>query len=797
MKRLLNAFFVVFGTLGMLCTADAQLPAFGSFGDIPVEITADGETRFEGGVAIAENNVQIHFKDISIYCDSAEYNPDTRDVLLVGNVRIYQDKGVLAGERALYNLETKQIRSLEFAGEFYPLRFRALSLRAPSLNEFRLRDGEFTVDDSSEPSFRVRAKSVRIYPDSRVIFSRSTIYIGNVPVMWLPYLFAYTNNTGIEFLPGYYSSWGAYLLTSYTFPLTKDANILVRPRFDYRTERGVALGVDSIFRFGKADRSTGTFKLYYAWDQDPGDAVGGPGEPPEGDVSERYRISFQNRLYLTDDIYATFDINRLSDQDVMEDFFPTEFRVDPQPDTMISVTKWNEWYTLTLVTRWQMNDFQQTMERLPELSLDIKQHQLFGLPIYYDGTNSVGQLRQTFAEGDDLAEYQAVRFDTFHQISMQHTFFDFLSIVPKLGFRGVYYSASGQFVNEPTETFFAQSNATQLASQQNPFNVPTAYLNETGAIFRPIFNAGVESSMKFWKIYEGIQSRWLGLDGVLHVSQPYLNYSYVNTSGGPSVSETLQFDRLVPSTQLPSLNFPQFNTIDSIETWSILRLGWRHRLYTRRDGDSYKWFEVDNFVDANFDNFYSSNQISNFYTKMRFEPVPWFSLQFDGQMPATTTDGYKDQNANPSEPNSEPIDQAVDNSFTQLNTTVGFQPARSVYLQFQHRYLNGNPFFDDSNRLNASGFVRINDNWSVSATGEYAFEVSQVLFQQYSIHRDLSSWIMSLGFAVRNDVNFSTSEVEDTNYGVVFTMTLKDAPQVALPITFDQATSPLTGGSDN
>jgi hypothetical protein len=55
------------GSLPVL--ANAQ---FGSFGDIPVEITADGETRFEGGVAIAEDNVQIHYGEVGIYTSYAE-----------------------------------------------------------------------------------------------------------------------------------------------------------------------------------------------------------------------------------------------------------------------------------------------------------------------------------------------------------------------------------------------------------------------------------------------------------------------------------------------------------------------------------------------------------------------------------------------------------------------------------------------------------------------------------------------------------------------------------------------------
>jgi lipopolysaccharide assembly outer membrane protein LptD (OstA) len=96
---------------------------FASFGDAPVEITADGNTRFDEGVAIAEDNVQIHYGKYSIFCDYAEYNPDTRDVLLVGNIRVYTPDQILTGQRALFNLESKQMRALEFSGAQPPYFF--------------------------------------------------------------------------------------------------------------------------------------------------------------------------------------------------------------------------------------------------------------------------------------------------------------------------------------------------------------------------------------------------------------------------------------------------------------------------------------------------------------------------------------------------------------------------------------------------------------------------------------------------------------------------------------------------
>ncbi|MBE2202769.1 MAG: LPS-assembly protein LptD, partial [Chthoniobacterales bacterium] len=334
-----------------LTGARAQLgsmPNFGSFGDVPVEITADGNTRFEEGVAIAEDNVQIHYKDYSIFCDYAEYNPETRDVLLIGNIRVYTPTDVLTGQRALFNLESKQMRALEFSGSHPPLLFHAFNFRALSQTEFRVRNGVVTTDDNSQPDFHVRSRSMRIYTNSRAVFSNSTVYIGKTPIFWFPYLFANINNTGFAFLPGYDSRWGAYLLTAYSFPLTSSIDATVRA--DYRAKFGPSLGFDATMKYGKNDRSYGALRTDYVFQNKEVTSVSAPGEPAETRTTNRYRVSFQQRLFLTDDIYATADINLLSDVDFLEDFYPAEFRVDPQPDNVVALTKWDEAYTLNPVS---------------------------------------------------------------------------------------------------------------------------------------------------------------------------------------------------------------------------------------------------------------------------------------------------------------------------------------------------------------------------------------------------------------------------------------------------------------
>jgi len=764
-------------------------------GGKPVEITADGNTRFENGRALAEENVQVHYNGVSIYCDKAEYNPETRDILLVGNVRIYNEKNLFTGQRALYNLETKQIRGLEFSGDVTPLKFQALSFDSVSTKEFRVRDAFMTTSDSSTPDWGIRAHSMRVYNKDRVIFLNSVLYVGKVPVFWVPYMYASLKQSGIQLLPGYDSTWGAYLLASYAYPILKDDHLIARLHSDYRSLRGYAVGLDLEDKFGKNDRNTGQFLSYYAWDHDP-NANNAPGQqtvatPTSNDYVGRYRISFTQKFYVDDDLYASADITKLSDATFMQTYYPSENSFNPQPDNNIAFTKKSDDATLSLVTRWQMNNFQEATERLPELAADFKQEPLFGLPVFYDGTTTVGQLQRNFAANTtnnpnyfSPSEYNATRFDTFHQLSAAKTLFGWLSVVPKIGMRITSYSHGGNYVgtNGAVTTIPTTTNTNGITQGNS--------MNWTGATVRPIFNAGIESSFKVSRNFEGMQSRLLGLDGMRHVFQPYGNLSYVY-AGGSNVNKVFQFDRYIPnaqnnqtksgyqpsSTQLQPLNFPQFAAIDTIDTWAIMRLGVRNRLQTRCDGDTYDWLYLDTFMDINGIDPYRNGPVSNLNNRFTFNPISWFALRVDSQVPMSTE------------------------GFTEVNFQCDVMPARWLQVGVGSAYIN-NYNGISGNQPSVSVQWKVTDHWSVSATQLYNLNDSSaasntaagaspgnaLLYQRYLINRDLSSWVISLGADIRNN-QATTTQAALTQYGAVLVCTLKDAPDIMVPFHFNAPTS--------
>ncbi len=741
-------------------SARAQL---GSFGEFPIEITAEDTGVEEGGlgtIAVAKGNVVIRYGTILIYCDYAQYNRDTRDVLVQSNVRLYRDGQLFTGDRALYNLESKRLVTANFSGEFTPFAFAGDSFSTLGGNAYLVKDGLFTTSDNSKPDYHLKAKTIRIYRKDRIIFSDCTLYVGRTPVLWFPYYYQDLNrDVGFSFTPGYKSDWGAFILGTYGFSLGEGWT--ARLRLDILADRGVAGGLESKWTNGKGGRDWGRFQLYAIQDQDPGtnqtDLAREPIDPG------RYRISLQAKQYLTDDIYATVDINKLSDARFLQDFDPAEFRRAANPDNAIGLTYLDEDYSVTLLGRENLNEkFFDGTERLPELALDIKRQPFFGSRLFYQGETSTGFYRRNFAAFSEFQDYETFRADSFHQFVLPLTVHN-VSIVPRVGVRGTYYGDTGFYLDRTvTETveeelFDQATGLTEIAKRE--ITKTERILQKGGSVFRPVVNAGFEMSTKWSKAFENVQSRKWGLDGLRHIIQPWMNFQW--TYSGEDPGDLLQFDRLNRSTQLPPIDYPEFNTIDSIDSGTTLRLGLRNRWQTRRDSQTINWLEWNTYFDAYLDRQESTmtladgGSFSNVFNRIQWNPLPWARFNLDSQLPI------------------------IDRGFTEVNTNVNLMVTRDVEFTIGHRYINGNPFFTDSNYLDFGSYVRLGDNWGFSFRDAYEFETGILERQLYQVHRDLSSWVASLGFSVRDNGSSTT------DYGVILTFTLKDLPNVQLPFSFD------------
>jgi len=150
-----------------------------------------------------------------------------------------------------------------------------------------------------------------------------------------------------------------------------------------------------------------------------------------------------HKQYFTNDVTVTVDLNKLSDSDVMDDFFPNEFRHNREPGSVADVTKAGPDYTLSLLTTPQFNEFFAGVERLPEGKLSVDRTRLGNTPFFYEGESSVGQYHNVPGNTNVLGSVadtnfvgNAVRADTFHQIVMPEMLGGWLSVIPRAGIRG-------------------------------------------------------------------------------------------------------------------------------------------------------------------------------------------------------------------------------------------------------------------------------------------------------------------------------------------------------------------------
>jgi LPS-assembly protein len=732
-------------------------------GAIPVEINSQ-QTRFEGGIAIAEGDVVVRYADVTIYCDYAEYNPTTHDIVLRHNVRLFRDKYAFIADRAIYNLQTKALKMSDFGGPKQPFQVVGDTVLSVKENEYTVLNGLITTSDTSKPDYQLRARTIRIYSNDRIILSNVTLFVGRTPVFWFPYIYQSLNDQfSYNLDPGYNSTWGGYLLTSITFPIA--TNVSGTVHLDLRSSRGPALGLDSNYHFGEDRETYGHIRLYGMFDQEPNINETSLGRAPIG--SGRYRLLYQSRTYITDDISAVVDFNKMSDQYFLQDFYPNIFAYDPQPDTYFELVKRGEAYTLTAQARVQLNNFQETVERLPELSWEVARTPLFNGPIFYEATTGAAWLHRAFAaqtgnasidlqSGSLNPDYSTFRFDTFHQLVFPKTYFGWLSIVPSVGVRGTYYSTTGSFTE---------------SDPSNP--LPQGLLSEQGAQVRFAMNAGIDASFKLSKVFEGVQARWLGLDGLRHVFQPYADFSWVSQPTVPP-NEILPFDQYVPSTRLQSIDFPQYLSIDSLDRWTILRLGMHNRLETRRNSSTLNWLDVNTYFDVDFDNPLAqvvpatttsvsrANAVapakelfSNVFNQVRFQPVPWLYLLVDSQVPL------------------------LDKGFWEVNTSLDYMVNPSLEFRVGHQYLQSNPFYQDSSELSFYTYLRLNDNWAFSIYEDYEFKTGLLNQQTYSVHRDLSSWVGAFGLNITNNGSGKRQ------ISVVLSFTLKDLPRFGLPVNLN------------
>ena len=591
---------------------------------------------------------------------------------------------------------------------------------------------------------------------------------------------------GYYFVPGFSSPWGAFLLNQYGFMIGD--HTLAQAHLDYRSERGLAGGIELKSERHRGNENFGRLNLYYANDDNPAESYSGRTRKTAIPSSDRYRVNLQHRVYLPgpeeSTLYVDIDINKLSDQFFYEDFFPAEYRTDPEPDNIVNLVKSAPWGTISLLTRMEMNDFFQHDERLPELAIDAIRTPLGNTGAFYNGYTTAGVLKESLGENDRRAMIE--------DRSLSRGYLDDIDagIVTLRG--GDLYDADGKLLEKDYDPDERESLLTDMDRLLDPrgytrfdtyheFLYPgqiggflnlvprigggyTSYsdIKNPGisSFDRTIGHAGLETSFKLSKRLPDVYNRGLGLDGLMHTVQPFANYSVVTTD--EIGSRFTPIDRLTPTTRLRPIDLPMFTSVDGLRDWQIARMGVSNRFITRRNGASHNWLTLNTYFDAYIDDPEFDRDYSNLFNDLTWSPIPWFAYRLGSQIPA-----FEDGEM----------------AFTELENSLYFMPTDSFNFSLGYYYLEDHPFFRDANQFTLGTYARLSDQWGVSTVHRFDVDDSTMEVQQYQIHRDLSSWTASLGAIVRDNRD------GNDEYGILLSLTLKAFPKVTLPLDLEPGAS--------
>ena len=519
------------------------------------DLAADIQEEVEKGVWHGSGHVDVELENATFKADFADYDENNHIFKARGHVyyRNYEQNEVIYCDSAEYNTETKHgtfhhVRG--YAKQKVVARPGVLTTQAPFYFEgayadkfddkYILHDGFITDCTVPHPWWTLHSDLFDIVPEDRAIAHKAIYHLAGVPIFYFPYFYKslkkeprrsgfLTPNIGNSSTRGYMIGLGYYYAISRSLDLTY--------LFQDFTVRGYAHHVD--FRGKPTQKSD--FNLIFYGVQDRGYQSGGTLVKAPG-----YSLTGAGKIEFGDGWIARGSLNYVSSyafrQQFSESFTEAIFA---ESHSIASVEKNFGYYNFSAAAS-RSEEFLSTtkgddvlIRKLPEFDLNGRDREVssFVLPVWFSFDSSFG-LYHRAEPTTEPGYYQTSQFSS--RIDLEPTV--------NTAFHW------GQFSLIPTltmhETFYSQSiaNGAVVSSTLNRA-APEVNVDFITPTIERIFN----------------KKTFLG-DKLKHVIEPRITYKYV--SGVKQFNDTLHFDPL-----------------DLINDTSEATIGVTNRLYAKK-GDT-------------------------------------------------------------------------------------------------------------------------------------------------------------------------------------------------------------------
>ncbi|NMB12490.1 MAG: LPS-assembly protein LptD [Firmicutes bacterium] len=236
--------------------------------DERVVVRAEGLIQILAGgkEIIAQDGVQIHYRDMVIYSDWLHYATEENLALFSGHVQIEQGGQYVQSENLEYDFKHQKAKIGEakavvvgegLKGDIY-VRGETIETEADAIF---IHGGKVTTCDLDHPHFYLQAGELEIYPDDKMVIRRVSYWEGRIPLFYWPYLVIPLGRESSLELPqiGYSPSEGWFIKTAYNY--YRGPESYGKLHLDYMQKKGFGTGVDHTY-YDRGSAGKGQVSIY-------------------------------------------------------------------------------------------------------------------------------------------------------------------------------------------------------------------------------------------------------------------------------------------------------------------------------------------------------------------------------------------------------------------------------------------------------------------------------------------------------------------------------------------------------
>ncbi len=498
----------------------------------PVELTGDQvEFLHAENKVIAKGHVVVVKGDITLKCDQVEFSRATQIAVAEGHVVLISSQETIVGEKMIYNFQKMTGEFMDakiFSHPFYGASQKATKLEG---NHIRMDQGYLTTCDHDKPHFRLAPKKLDLYPHDKMIARGVRMMVGGVPVAYLPRYSQVLDDKRpqLTYVPGRSKAWGMFLLADLRYYVNE--NLRTNFKLDFREKKDIAWGVNA--KYSVPRHGAGVFRTYYMKERSITSKrfyKPRPGPTPE---HERLKVEWRHKWTIDPKTEAVWQYYKLSDNIILKEYFPREYKQDPTARTFFVLTHNLEKSTLSFQYEQRVNRFTSVVERLPEIRWDLPSQKLGATNFYFKSLNAYSNLSKKDASPTEIRR-ETMRVDSENELSYPLRILRFLELKPFAGWRETYYSKTAQ---------------------------PAQY-----GVLRGVFSTGADLTTKFYKVYD-VKTTILGmeLNRLRHLITPSVAYLYRRD---PTLSSSV---------------LDNFDGVDSIQRDHTIGLSLENKLQTKRN----------------------------------------------------------------------------------------------------------------------------------------------------------------------------------------------------------------------